>query len=83
MPAAACKGSDLRIWESELLRGETRPDRKARHEQALRICKGCPELEECRAWASSLPLSQLGGVIVAGELRRPHRIYNRNNEETK
>ncbi len=38
--------------------------------QAIRVCAGCPALEDCRRWITGLPMNQRPHGVTAGLVRR-------------
>jgi WhiB family redox-sensing transcriptional regulator len=46
---AACRGQDVEIFYHPA--GERRRDKKARIDQAKQICRDCPVISDCAAWA--------------------------------
>ncbi|MCV7317255.1 WhiB family transcriptional regulator [Mycolicibacillus parakoreensis] len=42
---------------------------RRRQTMALALCRQCPPIEACRAWADSLPPAQRVYGVVAGEVR--------------
>ena len=66
MPSAACKGN-----ADPFDRSAVSPPARA---EALKICKGCPTLDACRQFLTSLasderPRGVMGGAIVLGDGR--------------
>lgn len=46
--------------------GELADNAAARHAHAVEICRGCPALAQCRAWADRIqPTRRPGGVLAA------------------
>lgn len=71
LPDAACRG------QHELFdppsRDESRFDAAERHEIATDICRQCPVLAECRAWASRTRPARRPGGVIAGSINPPSR----------
>ena len=59
LPGALCRNQPPAPFDAET------DDQAA---QAIELCRRCPELPKCRAWADSLPDKVVSGV-VGGELR--------------
>lgn len=56
---------------------EDRTTVRFRHEAAARICRGCPALTECRAWADSLPRRHRPPGVLAGRIPTPKKDVGR------
>ncbi len=56
LPGARCRG------KPHLFDGSDGPDGE-RTRQAAQLCRGCPALARCRAWADEQPDRDLNGVI--------------------
>lgn len=79
MPEAACRGRDPNLFEFDALPNETATGREERHAYALAVCRGCCQLEVCKAWVGSLPKSQMNGQIIGGRVL-PSTTYNKPKE---
>jgi hypothetical protein len=65
MEGAACVSDPAMFDEADP--GHSNADVR-RMEAAARVCRRCPVLAECGAWAASLPASRRPAGVLAGQL---------------
>lgn len=58
---AACAGHSPYLWDGSL-QGESHRSRKARHQQAMKICSQCPIKARCRDTQEQIPKQHRHGI---------------------
>lgn len=71
LPGARCRGRPHLFDPAGS--GEDPAVVSQRHTQALSLCGGCPALEPCRRWVSSLTPAKRPTGVVGGKVVTPRR----------
>jgi WhiB family transcriptional regulator, redox-sensing transcriptional regulator len=82
LPGARCRNRSHLFDAAET---DENPERvKARHLQAIGLCKICPSFQKCADWLDSLPPSRKPSGVVAGRvinIPKPRKKPNNTKEE--
>lgn len=67
LAGAACQASDPRLFDP-LDRSETVDAVAERHQKATAVCRRCPVIDGCHAWAEASDDQFLDAMVIAGRL---------------
>lgn len=80
LPGARCRGrAELFDATIHSRHGASPGDLDYARQAALRLCNACPALDNCRAWAATLPPDQRPLGVIAGQISSTTANTRRSN----